>query len=340
MRRVRGWSTASVLVLVGLSVAACGSPQTKRTASEAGVRSGTVSGEEPIPRVEPLRPANARPYTVLGRTYFPMTEFSPYREVGVASWYGRPFHGQPTATGETYDMYSFTAAHKTLPIPSYARVTNLANGRQVIVRVNDRGPFVSERLIDLSFAAADRLGFANQGTTQVEVELILPEEIRLAEARGEPIRARGSENRPTTLAARSAATPTPAAGRTPPATETASPAVPMISAPVNEAVAVQTAAVPTEEAIAAVPLAPAAVERTVPAPGYYLQLGAFAQADNADSFRRHAATMLPEIDLHVVAATDKVRVWAGPFVDESAARAAARIVTARLGGGAFVVTAP
>ncbi|MBI5781649.1 MAG: septal ring lytic transglycosylase RlpA family protein [Rhodocyclales bacterium] len=343
MRRGARWEVTGVLALVALSLAACASPRTKGTAfMQAGGRSAVAAGEEPIPRVEPLRPANARSYTVLGRTYFPMTDFAPYREIGLASWYGRQFHGQPTATGETYDMYSFTAAHKTLPLPSYARVTNLANGRQVIVRVNDRGPFVSERLIDLSFAAADRLGFANQGTTQVEVELILPEEIRLAEARGEPIRARGAEGRSTL--ARATPAPVAAPERPGPATETAPAAVPSAvataSAPANEARAVEALAVPTEAAIASVPLAPAASERTVPAPGYYLQLGAFAQADNADSFRRHAATMLPEVDLHVVAALDKVRVWAGPFSDEAAARAAARIVTARLGGSAFVVTAP
>lgn len=117
---------------------------------------------------------NKNPYTVLGKTYYLMEDETGYKEQGVASWYGQKFHGRKTSNGETYDMYGMTAAHKTLPIPSYVRVTNLANNRQVVVRVNDRGPFHGNRIIDLSYAAAQRLGFAGQGTAQVEVEIIVP----------------------------------------------------------------------------------------------------------------------------------------------------------------------
>lgn len=106
----------------------------------------------------------ANPYTVLGKTYYPMNDARAYRMVGTASWYGTKFHGQATANGETYDLYGMTAAHKTLPLPSYVRVTNLDNGKSVIVRVNDRGPFYSDRVIDLSFAAAKKLGYAETGT--------------------------------------------------------------------------------------------------------------------------------------------------------------------------------
>ena len=102
-----------------------------------------------VPRLEPLHRFANRPYSVLGRDYVPATELRPYRERGIASWYGRKFHAQKTSIGETYDMYAMTAAHPTLPLPSYARVTNLANGRSVVVRVNDRGPFLPGRLIDL-----------------------------------------------------------------------------------------------------------------------------------------------------------------------------------------------
>lgn len=116
----------------------------------------------------------ANPYTVLGKTYYPMNDARAYRMVGTASWYGTKFHGQATANGETYDLYGMTAAHKTLPLPSYVRVTNLDNGKSVIVRVNDRGPFYSDRVIDLSFAAAKKLGYAETGTARVKVEGIDP----------------------------------------------------------------------------------------------------------------------------------------------------------------------
>src|SRR3954471_2181487 len=110
-----------------------------------------------IPRLEPLHRYANRPYTVLGRDYVPATTMKRYRERGVASWYGRKFHGQKTSTGETYDMYKMTAAHPTLPLPSYARVTNVSTGKSVVVRVNDRGPFLHDRIIDLSYAAAQKL---------------------------------------------------------------------------------------------------------------------------------------------------------------------------------------
>jgi rare lipoprotein A len=127
-----------------------------------------------LPRLEALHRFANRPYTVFGRDYVPATTLTRYRERGLASWYGRKFHTQKTAIGEPYDMYAMTAAHPTLPLPSYARVTNLANGRSVVVRVNDRGPFHPGRVIDLSYAAAYRLGIAQKGSGEVEVESILP----------------------------------------------------------------------------------------------------------------------------------------------------------------------
>jgi rare lipoprotein A len=103
-----------------------------------------------------------------------MTSRAPYRAVGIASWYGRRYHGQKTASGEIYDMFAMTAAHPILPIPSYARVTAARSGRSVVVRINDRGPFVNDRLIDLSYVAAHRLGLIETGTGEVQVEVILP----------------------------------------------------------------------------------------------------------------------------------------------------------------------
>ncbi len=130
-----------------------------------------------VPKVEKIASGPSRPYTVMGTTYTPMTSLSYYKQQGIGSWYGKKFHGLKTSSGETYDMFGMTAAHPTLPIPSYARVTSLENGKQVIVRVNDRGPFLSGRLIDLTYTAAYKLGYVNKGSGRVEVELLLPDEI-------------------------------------------------------------------------------------------------------------------------------------------------------------------
>jgi len=127
-----------------------------------------------VPKFEPLHRFANNPYSVLGRDYVPLRELQPYKARGIGSWYGRKFHGQKTSSGELYDMYGMTAAHPTLPIPSYVRVSNPANGKSVVVRVNDRGPFHSGRLIDLSWTAAYKLGYIGTGSTVVEVEGVLP----------------------------------------------------------------------------------------------------------------------------------------------------------------------
>jgi rare lipoprotein A len=126
-----------------------------------------------VPRSEPLHKFANRPYEALGKRYVPMTSVQPFRQSGLASWYGKRYHGQKTSSGETYDMYAMTAAHPTLPIPSYVRVTNVANRKSVVVRINDRGPFKSERVIDLSYVAAYKLGFIQAGQARVEVEAIV-----------------------------------------------------------------------------------------------------------------------------------------------------------------------
>jgi rare lipoprotein A len=127
-----------------------------------------------VPRSEPLHKFANRPYEALGKRYVPMTSLQPFRQRGLASWYGKRYHGQKTSSGEVYDMYAMTAAHPTLPIPSYVRVTNVANGRSVVVRVNDRGPFHAGRVIDLSYVAAYKLGYIQAGSAQVELEAIVP----------------------------------------------------------------------------------------------------------------------------------------------------------------------
>jgi rare lipoprotein A len=198
-----GWSAA---VLIAVALTGCG---TFSGSSRGGVARGDVSapargggyylddgpGANPpadldhipdaVPRIETLHRGTMRPYSVMGQNFTPMTELSPYRARGVATWYGRRYHGKPTASGEPYDMYAMTAAHTVLPIPSYARVTNVANGRSVIVRINDRGPFIGERLIDLSYVAAHKLDIVRNGSATVDVESILPgaETVRPAAAR-------------------------------------------------------------------------------------------------------------------------------------------------------------
>ena len=125
-----------------------------------------------IPKKEPLNKFSNRPYKVFGKTYYPMTSLKPYTKNGYATWYGKKYHGNKTSIGEVYDMYEMTAAHKTLPLPCYVKVTNLKNDKTVIVRVNDRGPFVKDRIIDLSYAAANRLEIIEKGSELVKVELI------------------------------------------------------------------------------------------------------------------------------------------------------------------------
>ena len=137
--------------------------------------STSLAGPDTVPRVEPRsRYGNPLFYEIFGKRYYVLASSADYVERGVASWYGPGFHKIRTSTGETYDMYAMTAAHKTLPLPAYVRVTNLQNGRSVVVRVNDRGPFVGNRIIDLSYTAASRLGMLHDGTAMVEVRAIDP----------------------------------------------------------------------------------------------------------------------------------------------------------------------
>ena len=179
------------LVLCAALLAGCGS-----TSKRGGYYQGDgppdrtpadlAEAPDAVPRIEPLLPRANRPYTALGRSYTPLTADVPFRQTGTASWYGRQFHGNRTASGEIYDMFAMTAAHPTLPIPSYARVTNQRNGRSVIVRVNDRGPFKDSRIIDLSYGAATRLGIAATGTGEVEVERLTFAQIASGEWRSPP----------------------------------------------------------------------------------------------------------------------------------------------------------
>lgn len=140
-----------------------------------------------VPINEPLHRYANRPYVALGTTYTPLSKPGSFKERGIASWYGKKFHGQRTSSGEVYDMYAMTAAHPTLPIPSYARVTNVANQKSVVVRVNDRGPFLHERVMDLSYTAAHKLGIIGNGSAEVEIESLTTDTSTQALAKSERV---------------------------------------------------------------------------------------------------------------------------------------------------------
>ncbi|WP_137820122.1 septal ring lytic transglycosylase RlpA family protein [Pseudomonas sp. 2FG] len=209
----------------------------------------------------------ANPYTVLGKTYYPMPDARRYQASGTASWYGTKFHGQATANGEKYDLYGMSAAHKTLPLPSYVRVTNLENGKSVILRVNDRGPFYSDRIIDLSFAAAKKLGYAEVGTARVKVEGIDPNEWWAQQGRPVPM----VLAQPQMAQAQAQAQPQPA--------------VQAIAQPIAQPVE-QYSPPPQQHAAAVLPVQIDAKKNAlVGASGLYLQVGAFANPDAAELLR-------------------------------------------------------
>lgn len=177
------------IAALALALGGCATAPPEKQASTAPGRGGYYKDDGPeahppanldavpdaVPRKEPLNPSANRTYVALGNTYTPQTTRKSYVKEGIASWYGRRFQGKKTSSGEPYDMYAMTAAHPTLPIPSYARVTSLATGKSVVVRVNDRGPFHSNRIIDLSYTAAYKLGLLARGSGRVKVESIDPD---------------------------------------------------------------------------------------------------------------------------------------------------------------------
>lgn len=184
---LKGWSLATLVVLAGCSsVEEIKKPIQTQVAPPPPAKIENLDGPptedidvihipNAVPKIEPLsRYGNPPVYEVFGKRYKVMDKSHGYTAKGIASWYGRKFHGQRTSSGEPYDMFSMTAAHRSLPIPTYAKVKNLNNGKEVVVKINDRGPFVGDRLIDLSYAAAKKLGFHNDGTTKVHVTAIDP----------------------------------------------------------------------------------------------------------------------------------------------------------------------
>ena len=320
-----------------------------------------------VPQIEAIRNGGPnKPYEVGGKTYTPLTDGRALTEKGLASWYGKKFHGHRTASGEAYNMYAMTAAHKTLPIPSYARVRNPANGKEVIVRVNDRGPFVRGRVIDLSYTAALKLGVLG-GVAQVEVTRITDDDIRT----GAAFRRTAPGEAPTAVAA---ATPLPT---TPPGTSV--PRVAAASAPTTRLLPTGTsdvvvaaadapgpsmaasataaaqppvdlgAAAATDPVASVVtPVSDTATTAVAPASlagpderghaetkagiGWWLQLGAFKQRDGALDFQRKLIDEQPWLAPLLAVFTDHGlnRLQAGPYTSRDQARSAAERVRTAL----------
>jgi rare lipoprotein A len=272
------------------------------------------------PHVETIKPGGAnKPYEIAGQRYEPLATDLPYAERGLASWYGRSFHGRPTASGEPYDMYAMTAAHPTLPIPSYARVRNPANGHEVVVRINDRGPFHSGRIIDLSYTAALKLGLL-RGVAPVEVERLTHEAIRTGAWRQQ------TPGQAVAVATTASATP-PVVSDVTPAPAAATPAQPVGS--------MAEAAPPAPDM--STPVSPPtagnldmAPSLATPARGFWVQLGAFRQRDGADRLHRRLSGDLSWLAplLAVFSDRDLLRVQAGPYADRAEATRVAQRVRA------------
>ena len=283
----------------------------ERDGAEANPPQDLVRVPDAEPREEAIRTGGPnKPYEVLGRQYTPFTHDKPFVQRGLASWYGRKFHGRRTASGELYDMYAMTAAHPTLPLPSYARVRNPANGREVVVRVNDRGPFHSGRIIDLSYTAALKLDLL-RGVATVEVERITLEAIRSGSWRREPAAAVAA-----VAATATPADPIPDAVPEPEA-PAAQPAAPLVVPPFAPPVA---------------PLVALAPADPPPASGFWVQLGAFRQREGAEDFQRRAAAELDSLGVRLAVFNDTAlfRLQAGPFASRDEARGAAERIRSAL----------
>lgn len=252
---------------------------------------------DPEVRHEPLSRYANRPYTVFGKTYTPMREHAPYKARGVGSWYGKKFHGQKTSSGEIYNMYKMTAAHPTLPIPSYARVTHAATGKQIVVRINDRGPFHAGRIVDLSYTAALKIGLLGSGSHELIVERILPNSgDGFASAQRTAIDNTPAPQ-PTALAANAEITDMMLASRA-------------------ETKAVK--ALPEDGESSAASPAP------MGSPGFYVQIGAFSRAERAAEIRdRIVAQGWTSAALDVIASGSLHKVLSGPFATRALAMAAA-----------------
>lgn len=311
-----------VLIVTTLLLAACGTvPHRKAetpSATPAPSAGGYLEGDGPganapanidaipdaVPKIEPLHRYANRPYNALGKTYTPLTITGNFKQRGIASWYGKKFNGERTSSGEIYDMYAMTAAHPTLPLPSYARVTNRANQKSIIVRINDRGPFINDRIIDLSYTAAHKLGIISNGSAEVEVESINPNvsvnTIAASIVQSQPL-------------------------------ESSAPASAVAAVPVVSSAAPVTAAPASAAPVALPPVASASLETGDTS--VYLQLGAFKTQEAAEAYLAKMRSELSDNGKQLKLSTKDglVRVHIGPYANQSEARSSAEGMEGKLG---------
>jgi rare lipoprotein A len=352
LRALMGWNDAwmrgqrlgffFLAMLIAIAVSGCassggsagGAPSSRpdRDGPEARPPPDLDAVPDAVPRVEPIRSGGPnKPYEVLGRSYTPITVDAALVERGLASWYGRKFHGRSTANGEVYNMYAMTAAHPTMPLPSYARVRNPKNGREVVVRINDRGPFHEGRVIDLSYTAALKLDLL-RGVAPVEVERITFEAIRA-----------GTWRRDGSVASVMPVNPAPKLPTGPqPTTPTPTPSAPPSPPGAGPSVGVPQVVPIAGGAVASAPLGAASVSAAAAsslgerepksaagdAKGFWIQLGAFRQRAGADAFHRQVIADVEWLAPLLAVMDDKslYRLQAGPFVSRSQAQSAAQRV--------------
>ena len=306
-----------VLIVTTLFLAACGTVPHRKSetpgATSAPSAGGYLEGDGPganapanidaipdaVPKIEPLHRYANRAYNALGKTYTPLTVTGIFKQRGIASWYGKKFNGERTSSGEIYDMYAMTAAHPTLPLPSYARVTNLANQKSVIVRINDRGPFINDRIIDLSYTAAHKLGITGNGSAKVEVESITPN------VSVNTIAASTVQSQPLESSA-------------------------LVTGPADATSAVLAAPVAAAP-VASPPIASASLESRDTS--VYLQLGAFKTQEAAEAYLAKMRSELSDNGKQLKLSTKDglVRVHIGPYANQSEARSSAEGMEGKLG---------
>lgn len=271
---------------------------------------GLLEVPDAVVKAEPFNKWTSRPYTVLGKTYTPLGNDEPYSARGVSTWYGVKFHGQRTASGELYDMYKMTAAHPTLPIPSYVRVTSLDTGNSVVVRINDRGPFHSSRIIDVSYTAALKLGLLGKGSHEVEIERLFPGDPIVPPARIAAAR------REVTSIAQSA----------PPEIE----ALMLEDRIHSDSAALVSQAEPQPES--------APVAAPADAGRYFIQFGAYGRAGTAEAMSEKITNAGVELgQLEVVQVGSLNRLYGGPYASRAEAAEAMRALPASLGFKPIVV---
>lgn len=311
------------------STAPGSTPSPQRDGPPLSVPPNLADLPEVVPQIEPIRQGGPnKPYVVLGQSYEPLQGDVEWSEKGGASWYGNKFHGRRTASGELYSMFGLTAAHKTLPIPSYVRVRNVRNGKEVIVRVNDRGPFHPGRVIDLSYAAALKLDITTHGVGQVEIARLTFDEIRT----GAWQRGTVMDADPTRVATRPLAADRTVLASAQPTTPFAKPLNPEGALPSDDPLLAgassRPAMAPAPSADAANGTSPTARAHTPASRGFWVQLAALSRRDGVDKLQQRIADQLSGLLplLAVFHEAPHYKLQAGPFASKQEAQQAARQV--------------